>query len=76
MSRSLLLLIVVALPIVNAIALPVRVLSRTRAELDVQKRWNALTITGVLRDDHGAALPLAEVTLVVVGIDARTRVTD
>ncbi len=77
MLRASALLLLLVLPLNDATAVPVRVLSRTRAELDVQKRWNALNITGVLRDDRGAPMVFAEVALSIPGLDApRTTITD
>ena len=60
----------------SAGAVPVRVLSRTALEIDVQKRWDQLQVTGSLHDDSGAPISMAEVALSLPGWGDNTALTD
>lgn len=71
------LLAALLLPATNdAGAVAVRVLSKSRLEISVEKTWNRLSVLGTLVDDRGAAIPAAELTLAVPGWGSRNALTD
>lgn len=60
----------------TALAVPLRVLSRTTLDVEVSSRWNGLALTGRLSDDDGQAVSAAELVVSVPGVGDKAVTTD